>query len=220
MKMILFTLTMPKDKIYEGLFPLNKPRGISSSQFLLDYVRSQNIPRDVKAGYAGTLDVLAEGLLVVAIGRKWTKGLSELSDSDKVYEAVLNLSGVTDSADLECPVSVIPNLTEPTFERVLQVLEKTMGEQTQMPPMYSAKSVDGERAYEAAREGRKLDLKPCKITVHQIELLDYDFPKMEIRVRCSKGTFIRTLAEDIGKQLTGGAYVERLVRTRVGDYEL
>jgi len=214
------TLIMPKNKLFEGLFPLNKPRGISSSQFLLDYVRSHNIPRDVKAGYAGTLDVLAEGLLVVAIGRKWTKSLSELSDSDKVYETIINLSGETESGDLEYPVRPIPHLREPTFERVLEVLEMFMGEQMQTPPMYSAKSIDGERAYEAAREGRRLELRPCKIIVHQIELLDYDFPKMEIRVKCSKGTFIRTLAEDIGKKLTGGAYVERLIRTRVGDYEL
>lgn len=211
---------MPKDKLFEGVFPLNKPRGVSSSQFLLDYIRTQNIPCSVKAGYAGTLDVLAEGLLIVAIGRKWTKGLSELSDSDKVYETIINLSGVTDSGDLECPIRRIPDLTEPTFDQVLQVLEAMTGKQMQIPPMYSAKSINGERAYNAAREGRELELKPCKIIVYQIELLDYDFPKMEIRVKCSKGTFIRTLAEDIGKRLTGGAYVERLVRTRVGEYEL
>lgn len=212
---------MTKDKPYEGLFPLVKPRGISSSKFLLEYLKTNNIPRDVKAGYAGTLDVLAEGLLVVGIGRKWTKQLAELSESVKEYETIINMSGWTESGDMEYPVrrDGISNI-EPSYDKVLDVLEEFIGDHMQVPPMYSAKSIGGERAYTAARDGRQLELKPCPITIYSIELLDYDFPKMEIRVSCSKGTFIRTLAVDIGKLLTGGAYVERLIRTKVGDYEL
>jgi tRNA pseudouridine55 synthase len=187
----------------------------------MNYVKTQKIPRDVKAGYAGTLDVLAEGLLMVGIGRKWTKQLSELSESDKVYETIINVSGWTKSGDMEFPVQNDGiSKEEPSFDRVLDVLELFQGQQDQLPPMYSAKRVNGERAYEAAREGRALELRTCTINIHSIELLDYEFPKMEIRVTCSKGTFIRTLAEDIGRLLTGGAYVEKLVRTRVDDYEL
>jgi tRNA pseudouridine55 synthase len=212
---------MPKNKPYEGLHLLNKPRGISSSKFLIEYLKENDIPRDTKAGYAGTLDVLAEGLLIVGIGRKWTKQLAELSDADKIYETTVNLSGWTESGDLEFPVQRQGiSKQEPPYDWVLQVLEDMIGPQDQLPPMYSAKIVNGERAYMAAREGRTLDLKPCKIIVHSIELLDYDFPKMELQVKCSKGTFIRALAEDIGKCLTGGAYVERLRRTCVGDYSL
>lgn len=212
---------MVKDKHYEGLFPLNKPRGISSSKFLHEYVHQRNIPHDVKVGYAGTLDVLAEGLLIVGIGRKWTKQLAELSDSDKVYEVIINLSGWTESADLEYPVHTLGISTnEPSYDRVLDVLKEMTCEQDQVPPAYSAKSVGGERSYEAARDGRSLDLQPCRINIYDIELIDYEFPRMELRITCSKGTFIRTLAEDIGKRLTGGAYVEKLIRTKVGCYEL
>lgn len=212
---------MPKLQPYEGIYPLHKPRGISSAKFLLDYVRQNNIPKNVKAGYAGTLDMLAEGLLIVAVGRKFTKQLQELSDSDKEYTTTINLSGWTISADMEHPVQTQGiKQSEPSFERVLEVLDDFHGSYMQYPPQYSAKRVNGERAYMAAREGTTIDLKPCQVTINSIELLDYEFPRLEILVSCSKGTFIRSLAVDIGKKLTGGAYVERLARTKVGDYEL
>lgn len=188
---------------------------------MIDFGRSQDIPKDTKIGYAGTLDVLAEGLLVVGIGRAYTKQLSQMSDADKVYETIINLSGWTKSGDLEQPIQTVGiNIEEPDYSRVLDVLEEMTSTQMQIPSIFSAKKVDGQRSYVSARTGNAVELRPCKITIYSIELLDYQFPKMEIRVTCTKGTFIRTLVMEIGKKLTGGAYVEKLVRTKVGDYVL
>lgn len=211
---------MPKRKPYEDLYPLDKPRGISSNLFTVKFARERGIPKDVKVGYAGTLDVLAEGLLIVGVGRTYTKQLAELSDADKVYETRINLSGWTRSGDTEYPVNKIQNCVEPSYERVLEVLDQFTGPQMQVPHSFSAKKVNGQPAYLSARDNTSQSLTACSITIYDITLLDYTFPTMDIEVRCSKGTFIRTLATDIGQALTGGAYVERLRRTRVGDYEI
>ena len=213
---------MPKKYKHEGLHILNKPRGVSSAIHMVNFLKTLDppMPKDVKIGYAGTLDLLAEGLLMVGIGRGFTKQLQELSDADKVYETVINLSGWTISGDLEQPIQRLPRALDPGLDRVYDVLESMIGQQSQTPPIFSAKKVNGVRAYTEAREGRDIELQPCNITIHDIELLDYTYPLMELRVTCSKGTFIRTLAMDIGELLTGGAYVEKLVRVKVGDYEL
>lgn len=213
---------MPKKYLHEGLHVLNKPRGISSTKCMVNFRKSLDppLPPDVKIGYAGTLDVLAEGLLIVGIGRAFTKQLHELSDADKVYETIINISGWTSSGDIEQLIHRHSDLVEPDLDKIYDVLDSMTGPQKQMPPIFSAKKVNGQRAYVAARNGHDIELQPCSIVIHSIELLDYSFPCMELRVTCSKGTFIRTLAMDIGTRLTGGAYVEKLVRTQVGDYEL
>jgi tRNA pseudouridine55 synthase len=213
---------MAKKYQNEGLHIVNKPRGISSTKCMLNFKHTLDppLPQDVKIGYAGTLDVLAEGLLMIGVGRAYTKQLQELSDADKVYETVINMSGWTESGDLEQTINKLPVFDEFDIDKIYDVLESMSGPQKQTPPSFSAKKVNGERAYVSAREGREVELRPCQIVIHSIELLDYTYPRMEIRVTCSKGTFIRTLAMDIGSKLTGGAYVEKLVRVRVGDYEL
>lgn len=213
---------MPRKYPHMGLHLINKTRGMSSNKCMIEFRDSLDppMPRDIKIGYAGTLDMLAEGLLIIGIGRQYTKQLQQLSDETKTYRTIINLSGWTASGDMEQRIQTNPAHDPPDYDQIYDVIESMIGPQKQVPPVFSAKKVNGRRAYLDAREGKDIQLKECDITIYDIELLDYDYPQMEISVTCSKGTFIRTLAMEIGTKLTGGAYVERLVRTRVGDYEL
>lgn len=202
----------------EGLYPLYKYRGPSSNQFMMQFKKMHDITD--KIGYAGTLDPLAEGLLLVAVGREHTKGLQHLSDCDKEYRTTIMLNGNTDSGDEEGEIRKINPKCIPTLERVLEVCEQFEGPQMQVPSNYSAKKVDGRRSYSMARisdkNGQKLEA--CPIVIHSIQVLSYNYPELEIEVSCSKGTYIRVLGQEIGKALTGAGYLSKLVRTSVGEY--
>ena len=206
--------------IKPGFYCLNKPRGISSNGCLTKFKKEHKIPRSVKVGYAGTLDLLAEGLLVVGVGKEFTKKLQQISDSEKTYIADINISGWTESGDLEQPVNSNEKSEIPSSEQVKEVLLSMVGPQMQIPPSFSAKKVNGQRAYNMAREGQVVELKSCPIEIFDISLISYSYPTMKIEVTCSKGTFIRVLAMDIGKKLTGGGYLEKLFRTKVFNFEI
>ncbi len=177
--------------------------------------------KKLKVGHAGTLDPLATGVVIVCTGRK-TKQIDPLMEHIKEYEAVLQLGATTPSYDLEHPVDDTYPTEHITRELIEQVLPTFLGEQWQVPPVYSAVKINGKRAYEYARKGQQdsIDIKPKLLVIDAIDLKDFDPKTMQlsIRVVCSKGTYIRALARDIGERLNSGAHLIALRRTRVGDY--
>lgn len=170
-----------------------------------------------KVGHAGTLDPLATGVMLVCTGRA-TKRIEELQSGLKEYVATVALGATTPSFDLETEVDATYPTDHITREAVEQALQRFTGEIEQIPPAYSACKVDGIRAYEMARQGQDVDLRPKILRIDEIELLDFAPGSLKIRVVCSKGTYIRALARDIGFALGSGAHLTALRRTRVGDY--
>ncbi|MDY2943534.1 MAG: tRNA pseudouridine(55) synthase TruB [Paludibacteraceae bacterium] len=174
--------------------------------------------KKLKVGHSGTLDPLATGVVIVCTGKK-TKLIEQLQYDTKEYVATMQLGATTPSYDMEHPV----DKTYPTAHITRQLIDLTIpqfvGEQWQVPPMYSAVSVNGKRAYEIARKGEQVELKAKLLVIDEIEVLSFDAEKMllTIRVVCSKGTYIRALARDIGERLNSGAYLTALRRTRVGN---
>ncbi len=171
----------------------------------------------IKIGHAGTLDPLATGVLLVCIGRA-TKRVEELQSERKEYVAELMLGATTPSGDMEHEVDHTYPVEHITREGVQAVLQQLSGERDQLPPLYSAKKVQGVRAYEFARAGEEIELKRAHITIYAMELLECDLPRIKIRVECSKGTYIRSLAFEIGEALQSGAYLTSLRRTRSGEF--
>ena len=177
--------------------------------------------RKLKVGHAGTLDPLATGVMVVCTG-KATKRIDELQAHVKEYVATLQLGASTPCFDLEKPIDKTyptDHITEPLLR---EVLSKFIGRIEQVPPAFSACKIDGKRAYDLARKGREVELKPKVLVIDEIELQDFNPEKMQatIRVVCSKGTYIRALARDIGEALNSGAHLIALRRTRVGDVKV
>lgn len=175
--------------------------------------------RKIKIGHAGTLDPLATGILLVCIGRA-TKRVNELQAERKEYVAELMLGATTPSFDMEHPVDRTYPTEHITREKVEAALQSLTGERLQAPPIYSAKKVEGVRAYEFARAGEEVELRKALINIYSIALEEYDMPRIRIRVECSKGTYIRSLAQEIGEALDSGAYLTSLRRTRSGDFNV
>ena len=173
--------------------------------------------RKIKVGHAGTLDPLATGILLVCIG-KATKQVDALQAERKEYVAELMLGATTPSYDMEHPVDKSYPTNHITPEMINKALQSLTGERLQAPPIYSAKKVEGLRAYELARAGEQVELRKALINIYSITLEELDMPKMRIRVECSKGTYIRSLAQEIGEALDSGAYLTSLRRTRNGQF--
>jgi len=171
----------------------------------------------IKIGHAGTLDPLATGILLVCIGRA-TKQVERLQADVKEYVAELELGATTPSGDMEHEIDQRYPTEHITRERVEQALRSLTGEREQLPPLYSAKKVQGVRAYEFARLGEEIELKKALINIYALELVECNLPHIKIRVECSKGTYIRSLAFEIGEALESGAYLKSLRRTRNGGY--
>lgn len=177
--------------------------------------------KKLKVGHAGTLDPLATGVLIVCTGRA-TKRIDELQAHTKEYVATMQLGATTPCFDLEKPIDQTYPTEHITLELIQQVLPRFMGRIEQVPPAYSACKVDGHRAYKLARSGAEVELKPKILVIDELELVSFDAEKMllTIRVVCSKGTYIRALARDIGQALDSGAHLTALRRTRVGDFRV
>lgn len=173
----------------------------------------------VKIGHAGTLDPLATGLMILCTG-KATKRIHEFQNLEKEYIATIEIGKTTPSFDNETPVDFVYDTSHITKNLFTQTLNHFIGEINQVPPIYSAKNVKGERAYKLARRGSSASLDPVKVYVREIELLEYKHPVARIRIACSKGTYIRALARDIGIALKSGAYLTGLIRTKIGEYTL
>ena len=173
----------------------------------------------IKIGHAGTLDPLATGVLLVCIGRA-TKMVEQLQAEQKEYVAELMLGATTPSGDMEHEVDFTYPTEHITREKVEEALRSLTGERDQLPPLYSAKKVQGVRAYEFARAGEEVELKKARINIYAMELMEYDLPRIKIRVECSKGTYIRSLAFEIGEALESGGYLCSLRRTRSGGFKV
>lgn len=173
--------------------------------------------KKIKVGHAGTLDPLATGVLLVCLG-KATKMVEKLQAEEKEYVAEIMLGATTPSYDMEHPVDETFPWEHITCDAVGQALRGLTGERLQMPPVYSAKKIDGQRAYEYAREGTEVKMREALINIYEMELLECDLPRIKVRVVCSKGTYIRSLAREIGEALGSGAYLSSLRRTRSGGF--
>lgn len=200
---------------------VDKPLGWTSSDVVrkLKYLlRKLGYPK-IKIGHAGTLDPLATGVLLVCIG-KATKRVTELQAGEKEYVADVVLGATTPSGDLEHPIDATFPTDHITRESVEEALRSLTGERFQTPPVYSAKMIDGKRAYEYAREGEQVEMRRALINIFEMEILEFSMPLLRLRVRCSKGTYIRSLAIEIGEAMQSGAHLSALRRTRSGDHRV
>lgn len=175
--------------------------------------------KKIKVGHAGTLDPLATGVMIICTG-KATKRIEEFQYHTKEYIATLRLGATTPSFDLEKEIDATYPTEHITRELVEETLKRFVGSIEQIPPVFSACKVDGKRAYDLARKGEEVELKPKTLVIDEIELLECNLPQIRIRVVCSKGTYIRALARDIGEALNSGAHLTGLIRTRVGKVKL
>ena len=175
--------------------------------------------KKLKVGHAGTLDPLASGLMIICTG-KATKSIDQFRDLDKEYIATIHIGATTPSFDLETAVDKNYPADHITEDLVRKVLEDFVGERLQEPPLYSAKFVNGKRAYELARKGVEKTLDSVKVHFREVELLEFNMPKVKVRVLCSKGTYLRSFARDLGRELGSGGYLSDLVRTSIGQYRI
>ncbi|MES9825145.1 MAG: tRNA pseudouridine(55) synthase TruB [Candidatus Thiodiazotropha endolucinida] len=198
-----------------GVLLLDKPKGMTSNKALQEV---KFLYKAAKAGHTGSLDPLATGLLPICFGEA-TKLSAFLLDADKHYRVRVRLGETRTTADAEGEVIERVDPSGVTEAMLRDVLADFLGEQQQLPPMYSAIKHQGERLYKLARKGVEVEREPRTIRIHSLQLIDFSLPEFEMDVHCSKGTYVRTLAEDIGKQLGCGAYVSGLRRTGVGPYD-
>jgi len=200
----------------EGSFLLiNKPKTWSS----FHVVKKVKYATRSKVGHAGTLDPLATGLLLLCTGR-FTKKLSMFSEMDKEYVAKIKFGSVTASYDREGEEQEQVDVSHLQWAEIEKVLENYKGEITQLPPMYSAIKREGKRLYKLARKGQKVTVPPRPVTLHKVEVEGWENPFLTLRILCSKGTYIRSLAHDIGQDLNVGGYLYDLERTAIGPYRL
>jgi tRNA pseudouridine55 synthase len=179
--------------------------------------REFNLPKKFKIGHAGTLDPRATGLLIVCTG-KFTKKIPEIQDAPKEYWAEIKIGVQTESYDTEKPEILPKDFSHITEDFILETLEKFVGEIEQKPPVFSAIKIDGDRAYDLARKGIDVEMKSRKTTILYLNNVEINLPFISFTVGCSKGTYIRSLAHDIGQSLEVGAYLTQLRRTKIGEY--
>lgn len=207
----------PEDKI----ILIDKPENISSFG-VVARIRAKlrdEYGKKVKVGHTGTLDPFATGLLILLSG-KMTKKSNEFLKQDKIYEATVKLGETSTTGDPEGEITPKNSEKVPTLDEIDKALKSLTGEIEQTVPIFSAVKIDGERAYKLARAGRDFTPPTRKITIYKIDLLEYKYPTLKIRTSVSSGTYIRTLAEDLGKALGTGAYLTALRRTKIGNYDL
>jgi tRNA pseudouridine55 synthase len=203
---------------------IDKPKGWTSFD-VVNYIRRMvanaegKKPRNVKVGHTGTLDPLATGLLVILVGKEFTKLAESLSKQDKTYEVTMKLGEVSTTGDEEGEKSKVSSLKVES-QRIDKALQECTGEIMQTPPAFSAMKVNGQRAYRMARQGKEVKLEPRPVTIYDIKLVSYDYPFAKFVCRVSSGTYVRSLVEDLGKALGTGAYMSDLRRTTIGDFSL
>ncbi len=175
--------------------------------------------KKLKVGHAGTLDPLATGLVIVCTGKK-TKEIDSYQAQEKEYIAEFFLGATTPSFDLETEPENFKSTENLTDFEIKTVAERFLGKQKQLPPIFSAKRIDGQRAYTAARSGREITMKEHDVEIFEMEILKIEMPVIEIRISCSKGTYIRSIAKDFGEKLGCGAYMKNLRRTKIGNFSV
>ena len=212
-----------KDSFLEGeLLLINKPIGWTSFQIVNKVrwlIKSQYDLKKIKVGHAGTLDPLAEGLLILCTG-KWTKKIDEFQGQDKLYSGIFYLGATTPSFDLETEINSRQSIEHIDENILLESTNKFIGDQFQIPPIYSAIKQNGKKLYEYARKGETIELKKRKINISEFKITKIELPKVYFKVKCGKGTYIRSLANDYGLELKSGAYLYKLKREGIGDFNI
>jgi tRNA pseudouridine55 synthase len=204
----------------DSVLLIDKPDGITSFGVVARVRRrlSEQLGKKAKVGHTGTLDPFATGLMIIVTGKECRNAM-QYSKLDKEYEATIRLGVTSSTGDPEGELTVVSGL-QPSREAIEAALDQFIGEITQRPPMFSAIKINGRRAYDLARKGEVVEIPERQVTIYSLELLDYTYPDIRIRVHVSSGTYIRSLAEDIGKVLGTGAYCVALRRTKVGKWNV
>tara|TARA_B100001758_G_scaffold247497_1_gene265529 strand:- start:4157 stop:4861 length:705 start_codon:yes stop_codon:yes gene_type:complete len=201
---------------------INKPLGWSSFDVvkkIKNLIRKKYELKKIKVGHAGTLDPLASGLLIVCTG-KFTKKIPEIQIQKKTYTGIIRLGGTTASYDLETAVNNNYKTGHITEKLIRNATKKFIGNIDQTPPIFSALKKDGERLYEKARRGEKVEIKSRKVTIHQFKIISCKNLNVQFEIKCSKGTYIRSIANDFGAELNSGGYLSKLCRTEIGNYNI
>jgi tRNA pseudouridine55 synthase len=210
-----------KFALMNGLIVLDKPAGITSARAVSRVKRL--LPRGTKIGHAGTLDPFATGVLLLLVGRA-TKLCESLMDQPKQYDATIRFGATTATDDPESPPICWPHTvasdSPPSEEYIITVLAHFQGEIKQAPPAFSALKVSGRRAYDLARQGVEVKLIPRTVVIYGIQLMEYVWPDLRLRIDCGRGTYIRAIARDLGVALNVGAYLTQLRRTRIGQFRI
>jgi len=200
----------------QGILNIRKPQGLTSRQVVDRVVQ---VARTRRVGHAGTLDPLATGVLVVCLGQA-TRLVEQIQSQAKEYVATFLLGQTSDTDDITGHVEICEDVTPPSLAEVTQALEAFQGEIEQVPPQFSAVRVGGKRAYALARRGQSSELQPRRVTITEIELLAYAYPRLELRIECGSGTYVRSIGRDLGTTLGCGALMSGLVRTRIGAFRI
>ncbi|MCH7414516.1 tRNA pseudouridine(55) synthase TruB [Belliella sp. R4-6] len=207
---------MQEQEPYGEVFLIDKPLEWTS----FDVVKKvRNALRIKKVGHAGTLDPLATGLLIVCAGKK-TKSIDIYMGQEKEYTGTFVLGKTTESFDREKEIIEVADPSHISKEMLLAAVAELTGDILQVPPMHSAIKVDGKRVYESARKGIEVKMEPRPVTVSEFEITRFELPEIDFKIVCSKGTYIRSLARDLGEKLEVGAYMSALKRTRIGEFKL
>jgi tRNA pseudouridine55 synthase len=207
-----------------GILLVDKPAGWTSFD-VVNYVRKivaqaeGKKPKQVKVGHSGTLDPFATGLLILLVGKEYTKRASEFSKLDKTYEVTMKLGQTSSTGDPEGEVTAASDI-KPTEKALAEALKQFTGDIQQVPPAYSAIKIDGKRAYKLARAGKEVKIDPRPVRINRLELVDYSYPEVKFIADVSSGTYIRSLVEDLGQALGTGAYTVGLRRTRIDKYDI
>ncbi len=206
--------------IEDGIILVDKPANMTSFGVVARVRRqlSQHFGRKMKVGHTGTLDPFATGLMILVIGKECKKA-GTYSKLDKVYEATIRLGASSSTGDPEGTIEMI-NDRQPEVEEIKETLKKFIGKIKQTPPIYSAIKINGQRAYKLARKGEKVEIPEREVTIFSLEFMEYNYPELTIRTHVSSGTYIRTLAEDIGKILRTGAYCVSLRRVAISEWSI
>jgi tRNA pseudouridine55 synthase len=208
----------------QGILLVDKPAGWTSFD-VVNYVRrivaaeQGTKPKNTKVGHTGTLDPFATGLLILVIGKEYTRRASEFSKLAKTYEVTMRLGQTSSTGDPEGETTTVDD-RKPTPAEVESALQQFVGQIEQVPPAFSAIKINGQRAYKLARAGKEVIIEPRNITIHRIKLAGYNYPEVTFTAEVSSGTYIRSLVEDLGKALRTGAYTSALRRTEIADYSL
>ncbi|MGB4759425.1 MAG: tRNA pseudouridine(55) synthase TruB [Candidatus Saccharimonadales bacterium] len=208
----------------QGMLFVDKPAGWTSFD-VVNYVRRMvagiegKKPKNIKVGHCGTLDPFATGLLILLVGKEYTRQAGSLTKQDKTYEATIALGSISSTGDPEGALTAVSDVI-PAAEQVLGALERFKGEIQQTPPQFSAIKINGQKAYNLARKGVAVEIPVRTVTIYELELLGYEYPTIKIHTRVSSGTYIRSLAEDIGGVLGTGAYCNQLRRTSIAQWDI
>lgn len=204
----------------DGIILIDKPADMTSFGVVarIRRVLTNKAQKKVKVGHTGTLDPFATGLMILVTGKE-CKNANHYTKLDKVYEATVHLGKTSTTGDPEGELTIVSDI-EPTLEQVQAAVKKFTGEIMQRPPIFSAIKINGERAYKLARDGQEVEIPLRAVTVYELEVIEYAYPKLKIRTHVSSGTYIRSLASDIGVELQTGAYCTALRRTSIADYSI